>query len=65
MPTLLHLARRAANNRSNPELAMAPIGALTKLIATPDGLKAFSDLEGEALLLHLLKADSAQVRCEW
>ena len=65
MPTVLHLARRAAYNKTNPELAMAPIGALTKLIATPSGLKAFSDLEGEAVLLHLLKADSAQVCCEW
>ena len=38
-----------------PELAMAPVGALSRLIALPAGLKAFSDLEGERLLLHLLK----------
>jgi hypothetical protein len=40
---------------------MSPVGALAKLIAIPAGLKAFSELEGEALLLHLLKAESAQV----
>ena len=35
-----------------------------KLIAMPTGLKAFSDLDGELLLLQLLKAESAQVRSE-
>ena len=35
-----------------------------KLIAMPTGLKAFSDLDGELLLLQLLKAESAQVGSE-
>ena len=36
---LLEFAHRAASSKVSPDLAMAPIGALTKLIAMPAALK--------------------------
>ena len=61
MPVLLEFAHRAAASRFNAELAMQPLGALSTLLRSPAGLRAFSEMHGEGLLLGLLSADSAQV----
>ena len=62
VPVLLEFAHRAAASKFNTDMAMQPIGALSTLLRVPAGLRAFSEMQGEALLLALLRSDSAQVR---
>ena len=63
MPTTLPLTLTQAKLIAMPTTLPLTL-TQAKLIAMPIGLKAFSDLDGELLLLQLLKAESAQVRSE-
>ena len=50
VPLLLEFAHRAASSQASPDLAMAPVGALAKLIAMP------AALEVRAWLMYGLRA---------